>query len=397
MQWRNFARRAGAWSAIPRQAIRDVRIHRAAQGYGLGPLPLRIVEQVALLAVCGVNAENYYQNGLANIVRGFARKSRFLGDFEQWRWAALMNPMRPTTHNKLMFHAHLVEHGLPAPKLYAYIAEGSKPGAVTPPPPPQVLIGTCVFSLEEFLAWLKRERVENFLAKPVQSTMGQGVLCVGDLADDSPRWHEVPSGRLIGLPEIEAAIRKFAKDFIVQERLRPHGDLSCFSSTVLQTARIVTTRVDDAVHVVGATFKIANGGHAVDNLIEGGNAVAAVDLRTGTLGPGFMMKNGLVPYESDIHPVTNARISGTVLPCWGEAIDTAVMIAQTFPAPQYIGWDIGLTTRGVVVIEGNARPDPMLLQLPHGKGLLEDTTVQQLLRESGRFHGHVPARCERQR
>jgi hypothetical protein len=61
-----------------------------------------------------------------------------------------------------------------------------------------------------------------------------------------------------------------------------------------------------------------------------------------------------------------------------------------FPPPQYMGWDIGLTTRGIVVIEGNARSDATLLQLPRGRGLLEDGTVRRLLRKTGRFHGHLP-------
>ena len=48
----------------------------------------------------------------------------------------------------------------------------------------------------------------------------------------------------------------------------------------------------------------------------------------------------------------------------------ALQAAAAFPWARSIGWDIGISDRGPVVIEGNQKWSPSLVQLPAPYGLM---------------------------
>jgi hypothetical protein len=62
---------------------------------------------------------------------------------------------------------------------------------------------------------------------------------------------------------------------------------------------------------------------------------------------------------------------GYRLPLWPQVQELALAAAAAFPWARAIGWDIGVTERGVVLIEGNERWSPSLLQLPAPHGLMD--------------------------
>jgi hypothetical protein len=69
-------------------------------------------------------------------------------------------------------------------------------------------------------------------------------------------------------------------------------------------------------------------------------------------------------------PGTDRPFVGFQLPDWSDTKDLALKAAAAFPWARAIGWDIGLSDRGPILIEGNERWSPSLIQMPSDRGLL---------------------------
>jgi hypothetical protein len=72
----------------------------------------------------------------------------------------------------------------------------------------------------------------------------------------------------------------------------------------------------------------------------------------------------------DRHPDTGALISGTELPYWDDVRDVALRSHRAFPERLLVGWDIAITTRGPLMIEGNGAPDLDIMQRFARRGLM---------------------------
>jgi hypothetical protein len=193
-----------------------------------------------------------------------------------------------------------------------------------------------------------------FVAKPVWGREGIGLwffVKTGDVFD--------VGGRLMDAGSLREELRKSASndDFIVQRRMVPHPSLSSISGSIaLQSARMVTF-VDshDKAHILFARFKIIRQGNNIDNFDEGttGNLIADVDIETGKITKVFTKIQGQVGLQRIFqHPDTGKDLS-FVLPDWEQAVQLACKAARTFNRIRSLGWDIGFTDRGPVILEAN--------------------------------------------
>jgi hypothetical protein len=159
---------------------------------------------------------------------------------------------------------------------------------------------------------------------------------------------------------------------IVQECLSVDPALAAISPGALPTVRVVTM-LDERGNpeVTDCALRLSlDGARAADNFnID--NLVVPVDPATGTMGPALRRTAGGFS-ESVTHPATGARIAGETLHSL-KAVRALALAAHLPFAPRFsiIGWDIGLTDRGPVLIEGNWNPGYNVLQLVHGVGLGE--------------------------
>jgi putative polysaccharide biosynthesis protein len=148
------------------------------------------------------------------------------------------------------------------------------------------------------------------------------------------------------------------RDYIVQPRVVNHPKLNDVNNGALATVRIVTCRNEaGGFEATDAAFRMAIGqNNTVDNFHAGGIA-AAVDMRTGRLGPASNM--GLKPDVGwrTVHPNTGAPIEGRILPLWSQVIDLACRAHAAFADRVVVGWDIGILPDGPAIIEGNIKPD----------------------------------------
>lgn len=131
-----------------------------------------------------------------------------------------------------------------------------------------------------------------------------------------------------------------------------------------------------AVHRFGTSASFP-----VDNWSKGGIS-AAVDLATGTLGPGVTFPMRYPRRIHACHPESGVQIVGTVIPHWPSICAGVLGIAGRLPPDTpYVGWDVIVTRDGFVVLEGNRYSDVNLLQV-HGP-LLADPRVRAFYRHYG--------------
>ena len=93
-----------------------------------------------------------------------------------------------------------------------------------------------------------------------------------------------------------------------------------------------------------------------------------IDRETGQLGAVYDRNNiARIMEPISTHPVTGETIDGFQLPHWEEAVELAIEAHGTLPKIALVGWDIGLTPEGPVIIEGNSTPGANSPQITHKK------------------------------
>lgn len=204
----------------------------------------------------------------------------------------------------------------------------------------------------------------DLFIKPAKGKGGRG--CEKWLYRDGA--HEGPGGQRLSDAELRAHILTLVKRrgrYLIQECLRNHPDLTRFGGG-LTSLRITTCKTEtDGFEVTNAVLKMSlAAGSSVDNFHQGG-AVCRVDVMTGEVGPAWdnWIKRPCVLHHQ--HPVTGAAIDGMHLPCWPETVEMVAKAASLFPDRIMVGFDVAITDRGPVIIEGNVQQGCDMVQRTH--------------------------------
>lgn len=228
-------------------------------------------------------------------------------------------------------------------------------------------------SAEELSEWL--DGLSAFLAKPNYASKGQGILGfrragAGWLRDG------VAASRAEALA---AAAEMLARGGVLQRACLAHPDLHDLSPGALPTLRVMTA-IDEAgrVEVCDRVIRLSAGGpRAVDNF-NAGNIVAGLD-EGGLVARAFRRVEGRV-VEVERHPSSGAVLKGRRPPDLDAALALAARAHEAFRSGfSVIGWDVGLTETGPVLIEGNWSPGSDILALVFGRAL-GDTRLGALYR-----------------
>lgn len=176
-------------------------------------------------------------------------------------------------------------------------------------------------------------------------------------------------------------------DWIFQEKCTVHPALKPIALNALPTARISTMLNERGeAEIVTTVLRFASVSNTVvDNLCAGGS-MAPINPKTGEVGLACMGHHG---GDFSEHPAAGAQISGITVPAWEESkamVQTAHLTA--FRDYALIGWDVGITDKGPLIIEGNAKPCPVVAQRGPRKGLGEtrfgELIAWHLARQGGR-------------
>ncbi len=211
--------------------------------------------------------------------------------------------------------------------------------------------------------WLEAQSA--ILLKPSFSSKGRGIVRIERSSDGD--WAGARTDGTSRLPD--SAHNIVARDGVVQTCVAAHAAIADLSPGALPTLRVVTCRNERSAHeAVSLTMRFsANGTNPVDNF-NAGNLVSAVD-STGRCGPAFSMR-GAALTEYRMHPESGAMLEGRMMPDFDAAVALAINAHDRMP-PGFtvIGWDIGLSTEGPVLIEGNWNPGTDIVQLTARAGI----------------------------
>ncbi len=211
-------------------------------------------------------------------------------------------------------------------------------------------------SLEDWKAFLDRN--DDLICKPLEGSSGVGIE-----RHTKEEWR--------GREEAFLQELRDKKIGIVEERVIQHSKMAEMCPTSVNTIRIATLLGDKKQGIVYAFLRIGNG-KVMDNVDQGGMA-ARIDLESGTLLTVGADKQGNTYTE---HPMTHTPIIGFQIPYFKEACDMCLKAAQKVPQMRFVAWDVAITEKGPVFIEGNSFPSHAVPQFaahyPDGIGIMRE-------------------------
>ena len=223
-------------------------------------------------------------------------------------------------------------------------------------------------------AWLALEcgQREVVVKVSVNSSSGRGV-----------RMLTLEDGRDARTGEdLHAVFDAMGGDLVVQERLVPHPALAKLYPDAINTFRVMTYRVGDALKVAPVLLRIGQGGSEVDNAHAGGMFIAVDD--DGQLGSEAFTE-GQKRYRQ--HPDTGVVFEGYRVPFMPQLRRAALELHRVIPRIDVASWDLTVDADGqVVLVEINLRSQAIwMAQMAHGKSFYgEDTEAMLRLARSRR-------------
>ncbi len=143
------------------------------------------------------------------------------------------------------------------------------------------------------------------------------------------------------------------KLYLAEETIVQHPEMNKLCARSVNTIRVCTVLSDNGnPHVVYVLIRIGSGKNDVDNVSSGGMYTLLSENGEIT-HPAFCDKT--VTYYTE-HPANGFPLIGFKVPYFEEAIALCKQAALVEPRMRYIGWDIAITERGPVIVEGNNLP-----------------------------------------
>lgn len=334
----------GADKRVARLLPSGLRVARARLKYGIGPFSFSLLRLAQA-------PETGWRNYITKV-------KTFLPVFDVLAPAH----MRRVAGNKILFHEHCVREGLPDIPIICRLG-----GTRTPVGD----IVTHVTDADELAARLVSAPRQLFI-KPTHGMQGRAAFSLNQR--DGCLEFNGRTGTANELFDFLKARSRPKNGFIIQPRISPHPKMvPLASATGLSTIRLITAMHADGPRVLFACLKIATGSNVVDNFAHGstGNLLAGIDIETGVMMPavGSARRDWPAIVEVASHPDSGQPIAGSRVPLWDEIITTALRGQRSLPEFKTIGWDIAITTEGVVLVEANYDYDPLIIEIAYGRGL----------------------------
>ena len=194
--------------------------------------------------------------------------------------------------------------------------------------------------------WLSALDGSKFFVKPVSGNHGRyaGQL---EINGDVLRFN----GKKLDPDQARQVLLAGPGDFLLQQWIDQHPDMSIHSKGTVNTIRALTVRLSpEKVILFHAVMRNGRTDRFLDNFHAGGIAVQ-VDVESGkTIGEGVQLRPRA---NLKHHPDSNKPLAGLAIPHF-EALKAMLIKAhRMFPGLRSIGWDVAVSLQGPVIIEGN--------------------------------------------
>lgn len=205
-------------------------------------------------------------------------------------------------------------------------------------------------TLEEFTALLKKKN--KLFIKPIDGHFGIGAQII-EAHEDS---------EILQLYKQFSGQRIIAEEVIVQA-----PQMAKFNDTTVNTLRVITFVLSNGEPVVlpYAAMRLGRKGKIADNFHNDG-ICAMIDTAT-----GYVITTGLDQHGNRwvVHPDSKEPIVGFMIPHWEKVCECVKKAALVRPKVRCVGWDVVITEdERVILVEGNSRPDPDVIQAVDGVG-----------------------------
>lgn len=145
--------------------------------------------------------------------------------------------------------------------------------------------------------------------------------------------------------------QKIDGKYIIQQRIYQHPGVSRMYPHSINTIRFITLRKGDQIILASGTFRMGAGGNRFDNWAGGGIGVG-IDVKSGKLNEEGTFRLGFGG-RVKAHPETGVQFASYEIPYYQQAAKLVQELHSFFYGVHSIGWDIAITEKGPVVIEGN--------------------------------------------
>lgn len=218
--------------------------------------------------------------------------------------------------------------------------------------------------------FLKHDAHYPLFGKPIDGRQGVGAIKILGINGDGTL--DVTEEKTGFTPDDLAAeiVAKFPTGYLLQDSVANTPELECFSTERLSPVRLVTL-LDGSGHPqpLYAIFRSPSSPTAR----FGDPAVKvmriALDMATAR-GTHATIGAGLSAQRLQTLPTADTPIADIEFSQLPAAIELAQRAHRMLPEIGLIGWDIGLTPHGPMIMEGNANPGVNLYQFTHLHGIL---------------------------
>ena len=144
--------------------------------------------------------------------------------------------------------------------------------------------------------------------------------------------------------------------YLVEEEIIQSKELDEINPNAVNCFRVMTLLKDNKVYIVGNALRVNKG---VSGVIGSSHDLYFSFNEDGYIDSNVIDDYGIIYSE---HPLTHKKFNEVQIKDVKKAFDMCKEAALVIPEVRFVGWDIGFTEKGPVMIEGNEYPGFGLVQ-----------------------------------
>lgn len=340
-------------------------IVEVAKAHGISPIKQFREIGALYFGATKLASNEYYAAGLFRKDLTKEQKKQFVGEKSNLDLNLRLSPrniarISDFLGDKVLYASLLDRLGLPTPDIQAVASAHRGYGEIP-----------TLRSAEAIETFLLETAKFPLFGKPTQGSKSVGSVRMISL-DPETRMITLGNGAQVGVRTLcEEIFTDFARGFVFQSVVEQHKDMTAVAGEALGTVRVVTLATDQGVKVLYSLWKIPAPDAMSDNFWQKGSMLAELDATTGDVKQ-VRRGSGMNVEMLDVHPVSGAAFNAVQIPSWDKVIELATKAHSLSPENGILGWDIGVSQDGPVIVECNTNPFHSLYQIATGRGILNE-------------------------